>query len=215
MIMKNVLRKNAFTLIELVLVSGLIAVVGAALFSTLSSGLRVWQRLNSQSTLEDISIFWEELSSDARESFSFSKILFSADRDEVSFPSVISKTGKDGVKKEIGQVKYYLDSSRRVIIREQLDFSQATHERKGLKRSFGRDIEALDFKVLYYNPSSQDFSFTSSWPEGEASFDSKNRPVLPWAVNVKVRVRDGDKRQEFAQTIFIPAGCCQELLPEQ
>ena len=50
-------HNNAFTLVELLIVTAMLAVISLAIYSTFSSGLKIWQRVSKPIPEEDLGIF--------------------------------------------------------------------------------------------------------------------------------------------------------------
>ena len=110
--MKKVLYKNGFTLIELVLVTAILAVIGMAVYGTFSNGINIWKKVTEDSVVEDVNLFFEKISVDLRNSFKLTGIRFKGERTRISFPSRIKYSGKDGIENTIGQISYSLDKNQ-------------------------------------------------------------------------------------------------------
>ena len=58
--------RTGFTLVELVLVTAMLSVVGLAAYSAFSNGIRLWKRVNEEVIQEDINMFFVKISRDLR-----------------------------------------------------------------------------------------------------------------------------------------------------
>ena len=93
--MKKVPSKRGFTLIELVLVTAILAVIGMAVYGTFSNGLNIWEKVTEDSVEEDIYLFFEKISVDLRNSFKLTGLRFKGGKTKVSFPSMIKYRSKE------------------------------------------------------------------------------------------------------------------------
>ena len=91
---KGYSKKGGFTLIEILMVTALLSVIGLSLFSVFNSGISVWQRLTQEVIAEDVNLFFEKISSDLQSTFLFSEISFQGKEDEISFPVILSASSK-------------------------------------------------------------------------------------------------------------------------
>jgi len=115
-------NRRGFTLIELLVVCGMMAVISLAVFSSLSSGIRLWQRLGNLKMNEDLNIFLERFSADVANSFEFSAIGFQGKDDSLDMPALVKSQFS---RKDIpGKVAYAYDRQNRALTRSQMDYSQ-------------------------------------------------------------------------------------------
>jgi prepilin-type N-terminal cleavage/methylation domain-containing protein len=103
--------RRAFTLAELLIVSVLLALISAAVFSTFRAGLSVWKYVQGTDGLQYArAIQFEKLNRDVRQSFFFKDIAFFGNNSTISFPAVI--------RSEINAVAYRFDEKRSMLMRD-------------------------------------------------------------------------------------------------
>ncbi|MEI7998136.1 MAG: type II secretion system protein [Candidatus Omnitrophota bacterium] len=147
------LKSKAFTLIEVLLVSTLIAIVGIAVFQALSNGIKLWakaQRLNREA---EVAIFLDKMGEDLRSVPIISGIPFKGTDILFSFPAVVmtkadskSSRSQEGFISQIGAVQYRFDPVEHTVFRRQANYAQA------IKRKWAQQenpevlgIDELDF----------------------------------------------------------------------
>ena len=152
------IRKGAqfgFTLVETLLVVSMIAMIGLTLYATLSSGVKLWQRGQQFVAEEDISIFFDKIGGELRNSFEYSLIQFKGREKEISFPTLVraplysTKKDKGFYADQIGRVEYYFDSSKKQLFRRQADYGQALAGDFDRERPLLNNIESVQFNYFY------------------------------------------------------------------
>ena len=83
--MKKVSHRYGFTLIELVLVTAILGVIGMAVYGTFSNGINIWKQVTEDSAAEDITLFFEKISFDLRNSFKLTGIRFKGEKTQLAF----------------------------------------------------------------------------------------------------------------------------------
>src|SRR5437773_11479335 len=81
--------KKSFTLVEMLLVTSLMAVIGLALFQSLANGLKVWNISTQHAMEDDAAIFFEKISGDVRDAMDYSLIKFDGSKNKISFPTIV------------------------------------------------------------------------------------------------------------------------------
>lgn len=195
---KTNLSRAGFTLIELLLVSLLIPLVAFAVYANFSSGVRIWQRLHQETSLEDLNIFSQKASKDFDAAVKYSKTALEGDEASVKFPALIDTEEKLGGSRAIGQIRYYYDLGEKAIKREQRNVSQVYRESETKGETLLR--EASSFRIGYYAMDKQDkiFQWVEAWEDRPNEF--------PVAVRFEFE-RPGDSGMRRIQKVFmIPAG---------
>ncbi len=147
--------KSALTMVEALLVVSLVAVLSIAIFQTFSNGLKIWEYGNRSFAEEDISIFMDKFGHDLRNVFFFSMIHFKGESDYIEFPTVIiTKTDPNSAAvrpyaRQIGKVKYYYDSGKEKILRQQANYGQALAEKFQDPRILASGVKLIRFKYFY------------------------------------------------------------------
>jgi len=187
--------QSAFTLVELLIVLAMISIIGLALFTTLSNGIRIWQRLNLAVAQEDINIFFERIARELRNTFEFSTITFQGDCDRIAFaafvvtPGSIQPQGTD-----IGQVTYYYDKINRQLVREHKNYSQLYKGDMGFRQELLKDIDYLRFSYYFYDEKAREYLWIETWRED----------YLPLAVRIELGFDNEQQPNRITRSINLP-----------
>ena len=127
--------RNAFTLVEVLLVSSLIAVLSLAVFRSFGNGLKLWARADHLNRDAEVGIFLDKMAEDLRSTVAISNIPFKGISTEIAFPAVVmtqadvkSARSSEGFIDQIGAVRYRFDPSTHTIFRSQANYAQALKE---------------------------------------------------------------------------------------
>jgi prepilin-type N-terminal cleavage/methylation domain-containing protein len=190
-------RSNAFTLIEILLVTSLIGIVSIAVFRSFNNGIKLWakaQRINREA---EAAIFLDKMAEDLRSAVTISSIAFKGTGHSFSFPAVVltpadvkSYRAVEEVIDQIGAVQYRYDPEAHKIFRRQVNYSQAV---KGiwpsLEIAMVSGIEELDFD--YVVPTAEGYVTKS-----------EINSIFPSGVYVKVHYKDDTGIHELKR--FLP-----------
>ena len=81
--------RDAFTLMEMLLVVSLLSVIGLGIFQAVNSGVKIWDR-NRQSIIdEDVAIFLDRFSRDLRNALPYSQLTFTGRPERIGFPTLV------------------------------------------------------------------------------------------------------------------------------
>lgn len=193
-------RRPGFTLVEILLVSVLFSICSVAVYNAFSSGIKLWAHAQRFAIEEDVSIFFDKLSADLRNSFYYSKIKFNGTATRLTSAAFVtveadprSSGSNEGLVDQIGAVSYYFDYEDRVIYRAQGNYAQALAGKFPERRVLVKAIDSLRF-VYYIND-----------VQGAKPYASA-RDVAPSSVYVEVKYHDGGSERTVARFISIPMG---------
>ena len=206
--MKKVPSKGGFTLIELVLVTAILAVIGMAVYGTFSNGINIWKKVTEDSGAEDINLFFERISFDLRNSFKLTGLRFKGEATKVSFPSRIKYNGQDGIENTIGEITYYIDQRKKTLIRREASYSEVYRKKFGSERILSENISSLQFKYYVYEENYKRYSWVTHWQERDETFGIQVEERLPLIVKIIIGIPDNKDEQKFVKTVQLPAGCC-------
>jgi len=206
--MKKVPYKSGFTLVELVLVTAILAVIGMAVYGTFSNGINIWKKVTEDSVTEDISLFFEKISFDLRNSFKLTGMRFKGERTHVSFPLRIKYSGENGIESTIGQITYSLDKRRKTLKRGEKSYSEFYRKKAGSTRILSESISSLQFKYYVYDEKYKKYSWVTHWQERDETFGIQVEERLPLIVKVEVGIPSEKGEQTFIKTVQLPTGCC-------
>ena len=200
MLTKRLTSKKAMTLIEILIVTSLIAIISVAIYGCLSSGIRVWNEANRLVVEEDIAIFFDKISKDLRNVYSYSRIKPHGGMFKFSFPAIVYTRVDKGLGHsdntyvdQLGKVEYYFDPISDSVYRRQANYSQAISEKYSKGSKIVGSVESLKFRYFVLTP------------EGEIA---KNEILdyIPSAVEVVVVFKDSRGERSMRKFIDIPIG---------
>ncbi|MCA9405633.1 MAG: hypothetical protein KC684_03785 [Candidatus Omnitrophica bacterium] len=188
------------TLIEVLVVVSLISLISIAVYTSLSSALRVWKRSRQAIVEQEIVFFFEKITQDLRNSFLYSGISYEGGENELSFPTIIQtlpdsdsslSSGEDI--DQIGQVSYEYDLNEKALLRRQANYSQAIREKKVPATVVLKNVERVRFRYIYFT---DDGEFTNP-----AVMDTP-----PSAVEIEVAFGDKKGNRVMRKFIDVPVG---------
>ena len=212
--MKKALYKHGFTLIELILVTAMLGVIGLALFGTFANGIHIWEKVTQESVAEDISLFFEKISYDLRNSFKMTGMKFRGGKNKVSFPANIKMRGDESIKNSIGQVTYYFDRRKHILNRREATYSEVYRHKPGSKRILAEGLSSLSFTYFIYDANKKKYSWVTSWQERDEPFGIVVEDHLPLIIRIEVGIPTEQGEQKFVKTIPIPSACCWPFMSD-
>lgn len=190
--MRKMRKNKGLTLIELVIVSAMLAVISLAVYAVFSNGMKIWQRAASPIAAEDVDIFLDKFRSDVMNSFSFKDIDFLGEDTRIEFPAIVYSPRMG--KRTVGQVSYFYEPSKERIVREERDFSHIYDEDRGNVTQALTHVESLTFQYRFYNAQAEEYVWVAGW----------EKEGLPVALRIELEFNDGAEVRKVARTIDIP-----------
>lgn len=204
----DVKPKGGFTLLELMIVSALMAVVVLAIHSAYRQGIRLWTRLQYAGIdKEKVILVVGRISKELKNTFNYTedKIRFAGTKESISFPALIKEmdtsagTSEPYVISKPGRISYSLDEDEEVLYRQQFKYSEAFQDKKDITRRkmLGR-VTSLTFSYYQYNEEDKEYRWQEEWDEED---------MLPYAVRIEIKLKgeSDDKEETVIRTISIPA----------
>ena len=187
------IRKNkGFTLIEILVVIGMLSVIALAIYATFSNGVRIWQRLNVEMPEEDLNIFIDRFARDARNGLLFTGVDFIGTEDRVEMPTLVNDAVSGD--RTIGKAIYRYDSGEKSLKREERDFSQVYKGQDGRVTFWLDDVTSVRFTYYFYSETEEKYYWKEKWQQ----------EGLPLAVRLELELDDGDG-SIFKKTVSIPS----------
>jgi len=183
---------KGFTLIEMLIVTAILSVVALAIYATLNNGIKVWQRVNSQSPEEDLNIFFDKFSLDLRNSFKFTGINFIGTIEKVEFSTLVNSPRLQ--KRTVGKLIYVYEPQNQILNRYQVDFAGVYSGEAGLVQQSLKNVRALKFQYYLYDKQNKVYLWQDDW----------SKESLPLAVRVELEFDNGAEIKKFTKTIGIP-----------
>lgn len=185
-------NERGFTLVELMLVTLMLAVVSLAIYSTLNNGIKIWQKINRQMPEEDLNIFFDKYISDLKASFKIAGLGFSGKEEGMEFATLIDSPQLQ--MRTVGQAHYFYDDSSKTLSREQRDYSQIYKgESRGLQPMIS-DLKSCKFSYFFYDKETKEYVWKKEW----------SREDLPLAVRVTLDFDRDNQTVTYVKTVNIP-----------
>jgi len=188
--------RSAFTFIEMSLVAALISIISLAVYTTFSSGARIWQRVDTKTPETDIGIFFDKLSADLRNWFVSCAVPPKGSRTELSFALFQegeSVQDKNNAFVDFGQVSYWFDASRLCLWRQYRTYSQAiSDDKKTRPQALLTGVESVAFSYYYFNVATK----KGVW------LDEIDK-AIPSAVKIQVNFRDKQRQKKLNKIITV------------
>lgn len=191
------MTRRAFTLIELIIATVMLAMIVVSIYSAFSVGIKAWRRGSEDRDLQKIRIGLLRMQKELRSSFFFSEAPFKGTSSEITFPLVVSEENKDN----IYVVNYY-------IVEDRNTGYEALMKRKTLFMD-NQILGEKDVDEVIFLANSIDFEYAYELKDGLKGF--KWRPAwgepqkkIPSAV--KINFSPGANESIYHKMIFIPQG---------
>jgi len=183
-------KGEAFTLIELMVVTVMLSIVCLAIYSTFASGARIWQRVNRMPVNEDVNIFFDRFSSDVKNSVDFTGVRFSGTADRVELPTLVSSPALES--RTVGIAVYSCAGS--TLVRGQADYSQIYQDASITPRHVLGGLQACAFTYYQYDDERQEYVWVDEW----------TKTGFPLAVRLELTLGPGSSGAAFVKTVSVP-----------
>ncbi|MFH0827386.1 MAG: type II secretion system protein GspJ [Candidatus Omnitrophota bacterium] len=184
-------KGQGLTFMELIIVSALVGLVALAIYGLLSTGLRIWERIQKPLPSEDINIFLDKFQSDLRNCFHFKGIDFSGAQESLVFATLVQSRR---LKTEtVGQALYSYDANNKALTRELGDFSDVYSGDEGSLKQALEKVESLRFQYYTFDELTKKYVWLEEWLTPQ---------VLPLAVRMEL-VIGGVDGGVFTKTVSL------------
>ena len=173
------MKRKAFTLVELLVTTALVSLVGAAVVAAMSGCLRVWGKINSHGdTTSWTEVAFEGIRRDLHNVKKFTPVAFDGEYDTMTFASLVSMPLSKGEEiPEIGRVGYYFDNQHKRLCRTQVPYRLLRRARlKDRCDAVMTDVKRVRFSYFTPKTETSEGGWGSSWED----------PEPPIAVKVEV-----------------------------
>jgi prepilin-type N-terminal cleavage/methylation domain-containing protein len=206
--------QKGFTLIEVVIATALVAIIGLVIYQAYSEGILIWKRSQITSEQERVVIFLEKFSRELKNTFVFSPIGFNGEENKISFPSVLQqyladeKEEADAAPSQslviplLSKLSYEYKPTEEEILRIQKVYAYPDIEE--LKNNPELTKNEIS-KVVLEGVEKISFSYAITGTSGvkfSNSFSPEKDAPLPYAVKIEVKLKT--MKEPLNRTIFIP-----------
>ena len=183
-----------FTLVELLVTTSLMALVGGAAVAALSGGLRVWERAAETGTgQESLLIAFSQLRRDLQNVRAFKLVPFDGAYDRFTFATADVEHPDATGPREVGQRGYYLDEPHHILCRAYVPYRLMRRERITDRcRTVLEGVTRVRFSYFGTDKDSGTAGWSQHWRSTEA----------PIAVKAELVIQS-DRRQPAATHPFI------------
>jgi len=198
--MKRKRKPFGFTLIEMLIAMTIVSFLGAVVYNTFSQGLKIWHRASQEKPEIDVEIFFEKLSRDFGNAFTYKDIEIQGQSASVTFFSMAS--GIDSASKQLPvRLRYIWDQKKGTVNRVEESYQQVLYpsKEKSVPRPLVRGVRQCELEYYYYDEGREVYRWTDEW---------KNA-CLPLAVKISVLLGENLKTRTLTKYIPIPAGGCR------
>ena len=195
-------KKSGLTLIEVSLTVVLASVVALAVYSTLSFGVRIWQRFQAGMAEEDAALFFSKAGDEFENTLIYAGLKFHGNQTSLTFPTIISSrfhyahTGQGPV-----LVSYVFDDSDGVIKKAYYSLVDIYNGDDPALLPVLDGIESLGFSYYFFDNETEEYLWSGDWPPSEGV---PRYSAFPLAVRLALSFQKGDKTYEYNQTVSLP-----------
>ncbi len=195
-------KNHGFTLVELLVTLALMTFIFGVLFSMISGGLRVWQRLQCGVRQEhEVYLALDQMRRGLQATRPFELIPFKGAYERIDFSTLLNVGDPDDEEAifEPGQVSYYFDRKRMTLCESQKPFRGSKRNyRSEVCKVLAQNVSKVNFSFSRYNANSKSISQVGSWSD-------KQPPV---SVKIELEYHDpcSEKQSKKEFLVSIPVG---------
>lgn len=192
-------RKKSLTLIEVLITTAILSLVGFAVYSTFANGLRIWKRARIiKEETRSVVLSLEKIVLDLRNALNFSQIPFEGDSSFISFAARVKTEDKE--KTVLGQIIYAIDLGKNRLYKEERTYSEFLEDKETNRKTALSGVKKVKFSFCYLDNATGDYRWKDDWKKEE-------QDSLPWAVKLDlVLERENKKDLKLSRIIIIPVG---------
>jgi len=195
------IHKKAFTLIELIITTLILAIIVVSIYSAFSIGIKAWKRGNEGQDIQKVRSGLLKMQKELKGSFFFSRVPFRGTSTEIIFPLSMP----DGETEKVYIISYSVtedkDANLKRLMRKEEVFTERLEEAKEPIERLLFSASSIEFEYAYrLKDGSRGFEWQLFWDESQKR--------LPSAVRISFKLKDSD--EIYNKTIFIPQGALGE-----
>jgi prepilin-type N-terminal cleavage/methylation domain-containing protein len=204
--------RGAFTLIEMLVVTSIVALVIGVVGACLGAGIRVWETARRCNELESQSLLaLAILEKDLMNSLAFHEIPFKAGGSQLSFAGTITESARGGrigggvgdePVERLATIRYSLDATERKLVRKQWLFPGSEFDTRDTEAVLS-NVRAARFRFLSL-PAGSEPGKGGRRGDGQWCDEWNNATNLPSAVRVELSMGDDRQPLEIVRTLVRP-----------
>ncbi len=185
---------GGFTLIELLIVTAIISVISLAIFSSFSSGLKIWKKVSSPVEDEETALFLERIGAELRGALLLRDPGFQGTEKRIEFPLVAYSRRME--MRTVGKAVYAFNADAGTVERSFSDYSAIFTGAQPTANAALRKVRKARFSFYGYDPAMKRYEWKDSWPGNG----------LPLAVKIELERQDkGAEGEALVRTFPLPA----------
>lgn len=197
------MNSKGYLLIEVLIVSVLLALAGTGLYTGLSQGIRAERMIRQADAAYDpLRSFWRRIEKDLRNSVILRGEKYTGKETDISFPVLVSEIRDVEKSFTLQRLHYFLKNG--TLVRNEQKLSNKLLSEPTLERAVLKKIKSLKFKYAYLDEEER-LRFESFWME-------KPYFGIPKAVRIDVQLEQSP--QVFSKLISIPQGKWGHIVPD-
>jgi prepilin-type N-terminal cleavage/methylation domain-containing protein len=194
--MKRNKDEQGVTLLELLIAMSIMGFLSMAIFSTLTGGIRVYERVQTYAMVQTETLLSLELmEKDIRNAFNISSIPFLGQSQSVSFAGRYAKVDEEGNPyMSLGQIRYYFDTDQRALLRTEKNYAQAVADEPLGERAVRRmaGVQNVSFTYFDKDEETEEYAWQNFWRSEEGR---------PLGVRIMVTYQDGGRHVTLVRQI--------------
>lgn len=190
-------NKKGFTLLELLITTSLIAMMGLAIYAAFAKGVAVWELCNETDKQEkEIRFALDKMAAELRNSFNFSRIVFGGTKGQIEFSTyIVMHPATEGPRTELGRVTYFFDPAQNTLLRIQERYVDIFQEERPEPKEFIAQLTGFEFGYYYFDAAKNVYDWMDSW---------EDRNDLPLGVRITLKAKDNGEEKSFVKTAYFP-----------
>jgi len=172
----SIVNPNGFTLVELLVASGIAGLVVAGLSTSFALGISAWHRVQKIQQVQ-AAIALEKWAAQFSSSPLFGGIPFQAEADRVAFPTLIRTVGKDGSASwMLGRAEYFFDSQAHAFCLREQSYGEFLQGSTPPARCLASGIQRIQVEFLQEKE--------GEVPHWDLQWEPAQGQKVPWAVRI-------------------------------
>ncbi len=191
-------RQGGFSMMEVLMVTVIVPIVGFAIFANFNSGLRLWKSIGTADPNEELTIFFQRTERDLEQAFKMKDLPFAGEPGKFEAAMLIETDVALGGGSAIGRAVYSYDASAQALIRETLNVHQLSEEKPGLKTRLLANVAAFKASYLMWDKERKIYEWLDA-------IDAEKQ-WMPAAVRFEMDYQTADALIPVQRVFYIPAG---------
>ena len=191
------MTRRGFTFIELIIAALIMTIVVVSIYSAFNVGIKAWRKGSTGQGFQKTRLGLLKFQKELKSSFFFSNAPFKGSASEMTFPSVISESGRD----KIYIINYYAaqdkDTGAKNLMKRKILFEDKRIKEKEGFAELVFSADSISFQYAYrLNNGSKGFEWRDTWEEDQGK--------MPSGVKISFKLKNED--EIYSKTMFIPQG---------